>query len=109
VLTTLPPSVSRLSIQCGILNFSQPYRPPHIVTGIAFIGWHCCNAFVCSQTLPSLTLQSTVVTTVYLPSALIFRTLHFAYILFMGVSLILRLNKYLFKLRLLSFGLCNSA
>jgi hypothetical protein len=26
-LTTLPPSVSRLSRQCGILNIDQPFRP----------------------------------------------------------------------------------
>jgi hypothetical protein len=32
-MTTLPPSVSRLSGQCGILNISQPYRPPRTVTG----------------------------------------------------------------------------
>jgi hypothetical protein len=29
-LTTLPPSMSRLSRLCGILNISQYYRPPHI-------------------------------------------------------------------------------
>jgi hypothetical protein len=34
-LTTLPPSVSRLSIQYGILNVSQPYRLPWPVTWIA--------------------------------------------------------------------------
>jgi hypothetical protein len=33
-LTNLPPSVSRLSRQCGILNISQPYR---LVTGIALL------------------------------------------------------------------------
>jgi hypothetical protein len=36
-LTTLPPSVSRLSRQCGILNISQTYRPPLPVTGIALL------------------------------------------------------------------------
>jgi hypothetical protein len=35
-LTTLPPSVSRLSRQCGIINISQPYRCLRPITGIDF-------------------------------------------------------------------------
>jgi hypothetical protein len=34
---SLPYLVSRLSRQCGILNISQPYRPPLPVTGIALL------------------------------------------------------------------------
>jgi hypothetical protein len=36
-MTTLPPSVSRLSKQCRLLNISQSYRPPRPVTGIALL------------------------------------------------------------------------
>jgi hypothetical protein len=36
-LTTLQPSVSQLSRKCGIVNISQPYRPPQPFSGIARI------------------------------------------------------------------------
>jgi hypothetical protein len=36
-MTTFSLSVSRLSRQCGILNISQPYRPPRPVTGITLL------------------------------------------------------------------------
>jgi hypothetical protein len=37
VASTSQLTVSRLSRQCGILNISQPYRPPRPVTGIALL------------------------------------------------------------------------
>jgi hypothetical protein len=50
VLTALPPSVSRLSRQCGILNISQAYRPSRPVTGTAFTffiaGIASCNLHI---------------------------------------------------------------
>jgi hypothetical protein len=54
-LTTLPPSVSRLSRECGIPNISQPYRSPRLVIRIvllfsspiipAALGPGVCSAF----------------------------------------------------------------
>jgi hypothetical protein len=39
----LPPPVSRLSRQYGILNISQPYRPPWPVTRLALLSFAGTN------------------------------------------------------------------
>jgi hypothetical protein len=39
-LTASPPTVSRLSRQCGIFNILKPYRPPRPVTGVALLSFY---------------------------------------------------------------------
>jgi hypothetical protein len=58
-LTTLPPSMSRLSRQCGTLNISQPHRPPLPCYGDSFTFFYFrfrWTAIQCHRFLASLSV-----------------------------------------------------
>jgi hypothetical protein len=66
VRATLLPSVSRLTIQCGILNISQPYRPSRTVTGIVLLYFYATHLTqrIQEQTTKPNTSQSLLHTSV---------------------------------------------
>jgi hypothetical protein len=55
-LTTLQPR-SRFSRQCGIVNISQPYRPPRPVTGIALLFLKHPGSFVIVTFIETFSLR----------------------------------------------------
>jgi hypothetical protein len=59
-LTTLPPSVSRLSRHCGTLDISQPYRPPRPVAEISL--FRRSSVFICVYTplYQSISIETSV-------------------------------------------------
>jgi hypothetical protein len=68
--------VSRLSRQCGILNISQPYRPPRPVTGIALLYFTLLRTADLQNCNPLPLRKSRVLQNVTLKVKILFETKH---------------------------------